>query len=122
MKSCNQLLQYGVTENGIYFVNKQFVYCDQGNDGGGWIVIQRRKDALENFNRTYLEYQSGFGNYMESFWFGNSRIASFTNSKTNLLVNLVLTNGSKYYAFYETFNVDSLANGYRLYVSGYKGE
>ncbi|KAK7491082.1 hypothetical protein BaRGS_00017646, partial [Batillaria attramentaria] len=44
------------------------VYCDQQTDGGGWTVLQRRKNGLVNFNRTWVWYEDGFGYLEGEFW------------------------------------------------------
>ena len=36
-------------------------YCDAYTDGGGWLVVQRRKDESVSFNRGWVEYEEGFG-------------------------------------------------------------
>lgn len=49
------------------------VWCDLETNGGGWTVIQRRAEAVENaedFYRTWVEYQNGFGRLDNSFWLG----------------------------------------------------
>ena len=33
-------------------------------------VIQRRKDGLEDFNRTWEEYEDGFGDINHGYWIG----------------------------------------------------
>jgi len=42
-------------------------YCDTVTDGGGWLVIQRRKDGSEDFNRFWWEYEIGFGDLRGEF-------------------------------------------------------
>jgi len=42
-------------------------YCDTITNGGGWLVIQRRKDGSVNFNRFWWEYEMGFGSLTGEF-------------------------------------------------------
>ncbi|KAB7503675.1 Angiopoietin-4 [Armadillidium nasatum] len=71
-KNCAEIQKMGDNENGIrkIFLNKCCtkktinVLCDQKTDGGGWTVLQQRKDIpnRENFYRKWTEYKLGFGN------------------------------------------------------------
>ena len=43
-------------------------YCDTITDGGGWLVIQRRRQyGTEDFHRFWSEYERGFGNLHSEF-------------------------------------------------------
>ena len=48
------------------------VWCDMETDGGGWTVITNRlkEGSGINFNRTWTDYQAGFGNISSEFWMG----------------------------------------------------
>ena len=66
------------TSSGIYSVknfcgNNSVIadgYCDHCNGGGGWLVVQRRQDGSVDFNRTWREYEDGFGKLTSEFWYG----------------------------------------------------
>ena len=44
-------------------------YCDAYNDGGGWLVVQRRQDESVSFNRGLVAYEEGFGDLNGEFWY-----------------------------------------------------
>ena len=47
-------------------------YCDQETEGGGWTTILNRDESQvhENFDRTHVEYENGFGDRNGEFWLG----------------------------------------------------
>ena len=53
--SCEHIRDSGLIRSDVYAVRIPNtdtllnVFCDQETDGGGWLVIQRRKDASEDF-------------------------------------------------------------------------
>ncbi|CAC5408514.1 Fibrinogen-like protein A [Mytilus coruscus] len=101
-----------MSENGID------VLCNMAN--GGWTVIQRRIDGSENFRRTWVEYENGFGDLQKEFWLGNKYLNLLTSRGSyKLRVELVDTNGNMYYAEYHTFAVGDAASRYILTVNGY---
>ncbi|XP_053376389.1 fibrinogen-like protein A [Mercenaria mercenaria] len=56
----------------------QTVYCDMDTDGGGWTVFQHRFDHSLYFNRTFSEYESGFGALNGEFWLGLKTVQEMT--------------------------------------------
>ena len=66
------------------------VCCDMVTDGGSWTVITTRlKTGSEmDFNRTWADYQAGFGNISSEFWMGETfhRPALIANLNIPILV------------------------------------
>ena len=72
------------SESNPFSVGKLTVYCDMETDGGGWIVIQRRKASMGwvNFTRNRGDYVSGFGDLDGEFWIGLKNIYELTNQQS----------------------------------------
>ncbi|XP_071168007.1 fibrinogen-like protein A [Mytilus edulis] len=124
-EDCTQLRKCK-NETGVYKVylsksdNGLDVFCNMTN--GGWTVIQRRKDGSENFRRTWVEYENGFGDLQNEFWLGNKYLNLLTSSGLyKLRVELVDTNGIMYFAEYSTFAVGDATSRYILTINGYSG-
>ncbi|XP_063443435.1 angiopoietin-4-like [Mytilus trossulus] len=115
------------TKSGVYTiyidnVNGKQVYCDMDVDGGGWIVIQRRSERKVNFERTWNEYENGFGDVTGEHWLGNKYIHFLTNSgNCELRVKMKTPNGQDIYAVYKVFKLGDAASKYQLTVNGYSG-
>jgi ficolin len=90
-KICDDLYKSGKTITGVYTINPDglgafSVPCDmETTPGRGWTIFQRRIDGSENFNRTWAEYKSGFGNLSGEFWFGLDKIHRLSANGQNLL-------------------------------------
>ena len=98
-------------------------YCDTLTDGGGWIVIQRRIQGVnEDFNRFWWEYELGFGNLQTEFWYGLHSLHCLTSKgQWELWIDLTLANGTDTYLHYNHFSVGSPSTNYRLSISGFTG-
>ena len=97
-------------------------YCDTLTDGGGWLVIQRRKDGSENFHRYWWEYEMGFGSLTGEFWFGLNALHCLTSQgQWELRIDLKLTNGTIIYLPYNKFAVGPATEQYPLTISGFTG-
>ena len=98
------------------------MFCDMDTDGGGWTVIQRRRDGSVDFYRGWTQYKNGFGSLTDEFWLGNDNIHRLTASRnTKLRVDVEDWSGNKAYAKYGSFRVDDENNKYRLTVGSYSG-
>ena len=125
---CDEVFQKGETKSGVYYITPLYascpipVFCDMDTPPGGWLVLQRRSDGSENFNRSWAEYRSGFGRVGQEFWLGLDTIFLLTNQrKYELRVDLWDFSGSRVQATYRKFFVDGEKDGYRLHVSNHTG-
>ena len=72
--SCCELANTS-SKSGVYLVSgaegskfaRKLVSCDTT---GGWTVVQRRFNGLVQFNKSWDEYENGFGDLSGEFWYG----------------------------------------------------
>jgi len=97
-------------------------YCDTATDGGGWLVIQRRKDGRVDFSRNWEDYKVGFGSLHGEFWFGLHGIHTVTNQgQWELRIDYTFPNGTKGFLSYSSFKVGPATAQYPLIISGFSG-
>ncbi|XP_048018073.1 microfibril-associated glycoprotein 4-like [Megalobrama amblycephala] len=125
---CSDVYLSDKTSSGVYTVSSVDgpvqIYCDMIPSGenakGHWTVILRRMDGEVNFYRPWDSYKRGFGNKEGEHWLGLEFIHLLTRrNRYKLRVDLEDFDGTKAYAVYESFSVDSEADGYKLHVSGF---
>ncbi|XP_034254233.1 protein scabrous-like [Thrips palmi] len=98
------------------------VPCDMRTARGGWTVIQRRADGSQDFNRKWEDYGKGFGELAGEFWIGNEALHRLTTDGCmELRVELGDIYGQRWLAEYDQAVVGPRDDGYRLSVSGYRG-
>ncbi|KAI4877739.1 hypothetical protein NFI96_016174, partial [Prochilodus magdalenae] len=129
-KDCSELFDRIKPESGFYRIKPKptlepfLVYCDM-EDGGGWTVLQKRRNGKVDFNRDWEEYKTGFGHFKQrkdEFWLGNDHIHVLLNRGENVMkIDLMDWNGESSYAMYDNFRVADEKEKYRLYYGMYSG-
>ncbi|XP_065909904.1 fibrinogen-like protein A [Dysidea avara] len=97
-------------------------YCDTITSDGGWLVIQRRQNGAEDFNRSWYEYEDGFGDLNDEFWYGLKALHCLTgDGGWEMLMDIKLTNGSRILYHYKKFIVGSPETNYKLNIGSFQG-
>ena len=98
-------------------------YCNAVTDGGGWLVIQRRHYGFGiDFNRSWVEYEEGFGSLTEELWYGLRPLNCLTNQgQWQLRIDFGFLNETSSYLFYNSFSVGAANTQYQLSISGFTG-
>ena len=91
------------------------VYCLQPL--GRTYVINRMVGNVD-FNRTWREYEDGFGSVGGDHWLGLRNVRDITLNNRNYKLNFILTtpSGGLYYTEYRVFKMDGSADGYRFSI------
>ncbi|KAL4224744.1 Fibrinogen-like protein 1 [Mactra antiquata] len=127
VRDCGELLMNGITQSGVYPIrlpnrNIVNVWCDMETESGGWTVLQRRLDGSVNFARGWDDYASGFGNVNTEYWLGNENLHWLSTLKNyTLRIDLWDWEGNRVYAMYDTFQIESEKNKYKLRLGKYSG-
>jgi hypothetical protein len=91
------------------------VFCEEQ-----WLVIQQRLNGFEtNFNRSWSDYQKGFGSLHSDFWIGLEPIYQLTHANSyQLLIELTDWSDNFYTAHYDSFQIGNAQDFYRLSLGG----
>ncbi|KAK7926178.1 hypothetical protein WMY93_008488 [Mugilogobius chulae] len=130
-RDCSELFDRQKPPSGFYrikpILNQDpiLVYCDM-EDGGGWTVFQKRRHGKVDFNRDWVDYRDGFGDFKlwnDEFWLGNEPLYSLLSEGKNLVkIDLMDWDGHKNYALYENFKISAESDKYRLQYGQYSGK
>ncbi|CAH1784710.1 unnamed protein product [Owenia fusiformis] len=127
-RDCVSVLLDGFYKSGIYYITPIYaagaipVWCDMDTPPGGWMVIQRRIDDTQSFNKGWKEYREGFGDVSKNFWLGLDNMFLLTNQKHySLRVDLWDFFDSRVYAEYKHFYIDGQRDRYKLHVANHTG-
>ena len=96
--------------------------CDMKNDDGGWLVLLRRTPDVGtgervSFDRTWDEYEKGFGDLNTEFWYGLKNIHCLTSREPmKVRFDLKRTDGTSLTWTYNNFVVDGPDNQYTLHI------
>ncbi|XP_067305882.1 angiopoietin-1-like isoform X2 [Pseudorasbora parva] len=126
-RDCAELFRAGFNESGIYniYISMQDmhkVYCNMESAGGGWTIIQSRKDGKLDFHRTWKEYKMGFGSLTGEHWLGNELVFQLTSQRQyTLRLELTDWDGKLAFSQYNKFYLGSEKQNYRLFLKSYSG-
>lgn len=99
-------------------------YCDMTTLGGGWMVILRRADGIESFERNYNEYEDGFGELDHDFFYGLRALHDLT-AQTNWDMRIDFYEKSNDtesidHVTYGSFKIGCKDQGYALHLDDFK--
>ena len=93
--------------------------CDMKSDNGGWMVIMRRDSSVSpqvDFDRTWKDYENGFGELETEFWYGLKEMHCLTQKEVEMRIDLTATNGTKFHWTYGLFTIDGPETNYTLHI------
>ena len=74
------------------------------------------------FTRNWTEYSNGFGDITANYWMGLDKMSRITSQgPVQLLVYLEAADGFWEHAMYDSFQIASSDDNFRLSISGYIG-
>lgn len=86
-------------------------------------MLQKRFDGSERFSdRTWIEYQNGFGNVTGEYWLGLDRIHWLAKNPVTLRFDLAAPDGRTRFAVYQGFTVAGADQKYLMTSGTYTGE
>ncbi|XP_069134246.1 microfibril-associated glycoprotein 4-like [Argopecten irradians] len=123
-RDCNDHYRAGSVKSGIYTispddVNTFDVYCDMEDGDGGWIVLQHRFDGSVLFNRSFSDYENGFGRLDGEFWLGLKKMYILAHSNLRVRFNLQALNGTWLALEYGQFSISNASLQYTLHVANH---
>ncbi|XP_071550124.1 angiopoietin-2-like isoform X2 [Panulirus ornatus] len=128
-RDCKDVFDLGFMEDGVYRIqppglSSREVFCDHHTAGGGWTVMVARRKLPRHisFNRSWHEYEVGFGEPNKEYWIGLKALHALTSGRPHQLrADMEDWEGNTAWASYSFFAVAGPEDKYRLRISGYTG-
>ena len=99
-----------------FFLSIIKAYCENG-----WTVFQIRGqfgNPTDFFNKSFTEYEDGFGDPEKEYWLGLKTLSELTASGSKMLrITMQAPNGQSGVVFYGTFGVKNADENYKLNVN-----
>ncbi len=93
--------------------------CGMKSDNGGWMVFRRDSSAGSprvDFDRTWKDYENGFGELETEFWYGLKEMHCLTQKEVEMRIDLTATNGTKFHWTYGLFTIDGPETNFTLHI------
>lgn len=112
-KSCASIDTPGVHNISLYHFE---VLCNSDIAGAGWTIIQQRIRGGVDFQRDWVTFKNGFGDFWDGdFFIGLEKIHKLTNKQPHeLYIHMQFFNGSTFFARYDEFAISGEKDQYRL--------
>jgi len=101
--------------------NGRHIMCDTETDGGGWIIVQRRRDFRgkngPRFNdKRYFNYRDGFGDEKDNFWLGLESMHRLCppGKPCDMRTDLIIWNGYEEYVKHRNVTFAGAWDNYRI--------
>ena len=123
---CAELACWNITRplvQQVFAPTPLWLTCDFSTAGGGWTIMQLRRDPNLDFYRMWSEYKHGFG-VRDTFWLGLDHVHRLTKDKATILrVELQMGHPPHTkHIEYEGFSVLSEAHQFLLQLRGPTGD
>ena len=115
---CSELKCWGISKYNIHEVfapESLWLKCDFRTKGGGWSILQERRNQNVEFYRNWNAYKNGFGDG-NTFWLGLEHVHRMTKGKSTTL-RIEVVHGrykKKDRAEYSGFSVGNESTAYAL--------
>lgn len=105
--------------SGVYLLQRSDglifrAFCEQERFGGGLLVFQSRLDGSVNFNRSWIEFQMGFGDPAGEYWLGLETLHQVASSSKELIITMKNFSNVEAYEIYSNFWIESSSDNYRI--------
>ena len=91
--------------------------CDFKSDGGGWTILQQRRDYSVDFYRKWAEYKRGFGTE-DTFWLGLDTLHRLTRNRESKM-RVEVTFGRFRTSHYAEYDGVTFGNATAFYALNY---
>ena len=118
---CAELMCWGVTRSVVQRVFAPAslrLNCDFTTKGGGWTILQQRRDQSIEFYRKWAEYKNGFDNGGDTFWLGLDHAHRLTKGRAATL-RVELTYGRYLHTDHAEYDGFTLGNETTSYALNY---